>query len=167
VSYHNRLDAGYLRMVDKTASACSAARAIRPRYELSPYEYVETLMEVAALLEEKGLANGLIAVLDQVDPLPFMFGLEPPRGNLWSGAGAPVASPADYLAGADRVLIPRFTTNFAMGRDGQGDLRRLPRRAFPGAAGRSRLDRVEPGGPAALSFRPCRRRGRIWEEISV
>jgi hypothetical protein len=89
-------------------------RAIRPRYELSPYEYVETLMNAAVLLEENGLANGRIAVLDQVDPLPFMLGLEPPRGgSLWSGAGAPVASPNDYLADADRVLIPAFTTNFA------------------------------------------------------
>ena len=138
VSYHNRFDAGYLRMVDKTNLGGLAvprepeglladvaagrdrdrlfgrSRAIRPRYELSPYEYVETLMEAAALLEEKGLASGRIAVLDQVDPFPFMFGLEPPRGgNLWSGAGAPTASPEDYLADADRVLIPRFTTNFA------------------------------------------------------
>jgi hypothetical protein len=89
-------------------------RAIRPRYELSPYEYVQTLMETAALLEENGLANGRVAVLDQIDPVPFMFGLEPPRGgNLWSGAGAPTAAPKDYLADADRVLIPKFTTNFA------------------------------------------------------
>lgn len=90
------------------------ARAIRPRYELSPYEYVETLMQAAALLEENGLATGKIAVLDQVDPLPFMLGLEPPRGgNLWSGAGAPTPSPKDYLADADCVLIPKFSINFA------------------------------------------------------
>lgn len=138
VSYHNRLDAGYLRMVDKTnlqglavpmepegllADVAAGrdrdqlfgrSRAIRPRYELSPYEYAETLMQAATLLEEKGLASGRIAVLDQVDPFPFMFGLEPPRGgNLWSGAGSPTAAPEDYLADADRVLIPRFTTNFA------------------------------------------------------
>lgn len=138
VSYHNRLDAGYLRMVDKTNLRGLAvpmepeglladfannrdrdrlfgrSRAIRPRYELSPYEYVETLMEAAALLEANGLASGRIAVLDQVDPFPFMLCLEPPRGgNLWSGAGAPTAAPADYLADADRVLIPKFTTNFA------------------------------------------------------
>lgn len=138
VSYHNRLDAGYLRMVDKTNLAGLAvprepeglladvaagrdrerlfgrSRAIRPRYELSPYEYVETLMNAVTLLEENGLASGRIAVLDQVDPFPFMLGLEPPRGgNLWSGAGAPTAPPEDYLADADRVLIPLFTTNFA------------------------------------------------------
>ncbi|MBS0524797.1 MAG: hypothetical protein JSS04_14305 [Proteobacteria bacterium] len=136
--YRARLGAGYLRTVDKTNLGGLAVpmepeglladveagrdrfllfgrtRAIRPRYELSPFEYVETLMEAAALLEQNGLASGRIAVLDQVDPLPFMLGLEPPRGgNLWSGAGAPTPSPEDYLADADRVLIPKFTTNFA------------------------------------------------------
>jgi len=138
VGYHVRLGEGYLRMVDKTnlrglavpmepegllADVAAGrdrfvlfgrSRAIRPRYELSPYEYIETLTEVAALLERHGLATGKIAVLDQVDPLPFMLGLEPPRGgNLWSGAGAPTPSPEDYLADADCVLIPKFTTNFA------------------------------------------------------
>lgn len=136
--YGARLDAGYLRMVDTTnlkglavpmepegllADAAtgrdrerllSRSRAIRPRYELSPYEYVETLMQAATLLRENGLAHGRIAVLDQVNPFPFMLGLEPPRGgNLWSGAGAPTPSPEDYFGDADRVLIPMFTTNFA------------------------------------------------------
>jgi hypothetical protein len=138
IGYHVRLGEGYLRMVDKTKLRGLAVpmepeglladvaagrdrfhlfgrtRAIRPRYELSPYEYVETLTEAADLLEEHGLATGKIAVLDQVDPLPFMLGLEPPRGgNLWSGAGAPTPSPEEYLADGDCVLIPKFTTNFA------------------------------------------------------
>lgn len=139
IGYHARLGEGYLRTVDNTnlhglavpmepegllddVSAAAGdrflmfgrTRAIRPRYELSPYEYIQTLMEAATLLEENGLANGKIAVLDQVDPLPFMLGLEPPRGgNLWSGAGAPTPSPDEYLADADCVLIPKFTTNFA------------------------------------------------------
>ncbi len=138
IGYHARLGEGYLRTVDKTnlrglavpmepeglLADVSAGRdrlllfgrtrAIRPRYELSPYEYVQTLLQAAAMLEENGLASGKIAVLDQVDPLPFMLGLEPPRGgNLWSGAGAPTPSPDDYLADADCVLIPKFSTNFA------------------------------------------------------
>jgi hypothetical protein len=136
--YHARLGEGYLRTVDKTNLRGLAVpmepqglladiaagrdrfrlfgrtRAIRPRYELSPYEYVETLTEAANLLEQNRLATGKIAVLDQVDPLPFMLGLEPPRGgNLWSGAGAPIPSPEEYLADADCVLIPKFTTNVA------------------------------------------------------
>jgi hypothetical protein len=53
-------------------------------------------------------------VLDQVNPLPFMLGLEPPRcGSLWSGAGAPTHSAEAYLGDADHVLIPKFTTNAA------------------------------------------------------
>ncbi|MFI5032275.1 MAG: hypothetical protein ACHQPH_16400 [Reyranellales bacterium] len=138
IGYHARLGEGYLRTVDKSNLRGLAVpmepeglladvaagrdrlvqlggrRAKPPRYELSPYEYVETLMEAAALLEKDGLASGKIAVLDQVDPLPFMLGLEPPHGgNLWSGAGAPTPSSEDYLSDADTVLIPRFTTNFA------------------------------------------------------
>jgi hypothetical protein len=136
--YHARLGEGYMRIVGTTNLKGLAVpmepeglladvaagrdrerlfgrvRAIRPRYELSPYEYVETLMDAVALLQESGMANGRIAVLDQVDPLPFMLGLEPPRGgNIWAGTGAPTLSPERYLAGVDHVLIPRFTTNFA------------------------------------------------------
>jgi hypothetical protein len=40
-----------------------------------------------------------------------MLGLAPPRGgNLWSGAGAPVQPPEQVFAGADYVLIPKFST---------------------------------------------------------
>ena len=136
--YHARLRKGYMRIVETTNLKGLAVpmepeglladfaagrdrdrlfgrvRAIRPRYELSPYEYVETLMEAVALLQESGMTDGRIAVFDQVDPLPFMLGLEPPRGgNIWSGAGAPTPSPERYLGGVDHVLIPRFATNFA------------------------------------------------------
>ncbi len=138
VSYHARLGEGYMRIVETTnlkglavpmepeglladvaagrdrGRLFGRVRAVRPRYELSPYEYVETLMDAVALLRQSGTANGRIAVLDQVDPLPFMLGLEPPRGgNIWAGTGAPTPSPEDYLAEVDHVLIPRFTTNFA------------------------------------------------------
>jgi len=92
------------------------ARAVRPRYELSPYEYAQTLHEAADLLRNNDLAQGPIALLDQVNPLPFMLGTEPPRGgNLWSGAGAPVPSAEAYLGEADTVLIPKFATNLAWG----------------------------------------------------
>ncbi|TXL71804.1 hypothetical protein FHP25_28465 [Vineibacter terrae] len=136
VGYHARTEAGNLKVVDATnlrglavpaepdgviaafasgrggARLLNRARAVRPRYELSPYEYVQTLEEAAALLRDNGLAAGKIATLDQVDPLPFMLGLEPPRGgNLWSGAGAPTLPAETYLADVDVVLIPKFTTN--------------------------------------------------------
>lgn len=136
--YQSRTKAGYMRVVDSTNlrglavpmqagdviadfsgdrpsyRLLSRARAVRPRYELSPLEYVQTLQEAAALLREQGRAHGQIAVLDQVNPLPFMLGLEPPRGgNLWSGAGAPTPTAEAYLGDADHVLIPKFTTNAA------------------------------------------------------
>jgi hypothetical protein len=136
--YQARTRAGYMRVVDSTNlrglavpmqpgdviadfagdrpsyRLLSRARAVRPRYELSPLEYVQTLQEAATLLREQGRAHGQIAVLDQVNPLPFMLGLEPPRGgNLWSGAGAPTPTAEDYLGDADHVLIPKFTTNAA------------------------------------------------------
>jgi len=136
--YYARTEAGNLKIVDTTnlrglavpaepdgviaafasgrdgARLLNRARAVRPRYELSPYEYVQTLEEAAALLRDNGLASGKIAVFDQVNPLPFMLGLEPPRGgNLWSGMGAPTLPAETCLADVDHVLIPRFTTNIA------------------------------------------------------
>ncbi len=94
------------------ARLLNRARAVRPRYELSPYEYVQTLEEAVVLLREHGLASGRIAMLDQVNPLPFMLGLEPPRGgNLWSGRGAPTLPADAWLGDADRVLVPKFTTS--------------------------------------------------------
>lgn len=133
--YYNRTKAGYMRVVDSTNlrglavpmepddvigafsdnqgsyRLLNRARFVRPRYELSPFEYVQTLLDAVQLLKEHGLAQGRIVVLDQVNPLPFMLGLEPPRGgNLWSGAGAPVLAAEAWLSGADLVLIPKFST---------------------------------------------------------
>ena len=87
------------------------ARAKRPLFELSPSEYVETLVEAAALLQSGRHRPGGVVVLDQVNPLPFMLGWSPPRGdNLWSGLGAPVRPAGEVFAEADHVLIPKFST---------------------------------------------------------
>jgi hypothetical protein len=87
------------------------ARAIPVRYELSPSEYVDTLQEAAALLEKAPALCSVIVLLDQVNPLPFMLGLPPARGNnLWSGPGAPVQPADKVFADADCVLIPKFST---------------------------------------------------------
>ena len=145
VGYYNRTRAGYMLKVDATNLGGLAvprepdgviesfggnhgsyrllnrARATRPRYELSPFEYVQTLQEAAALLREHGRAQGRIALLDQVNPLPFMLGLEPPRGgNLWSGVGAPALPAEAWLAEADHVLIPKFSTAIAWTERAQG-----------------------------------------------
>jgi len=87
------------------------ARAKQPRWELSPAEYVATLLEAAALLDNGRHQPGGVVVLDQVNPLPFMLGWAPPRGgNLWSGPAAPVQPAAQQFAEADYVLIPKFST---------------------------------------------------------
>jgi len=84
------------------------------RYELSAYEYVETILEAAALLQggqDGRHSRGGVAVLDQVNPLPFMLGREPPRGeNLWSGPIIPFQPAASLFAEADYVLVPKFST---------------------------------------------------------
>jgi hypothetical protein len=90
------------------------ARVLRARHELTPHEYVQTLRDAVALLTENGLVRGRIVVLDQINPLPFMLGREPPRGgNLWSGAGAPPPAAEGWLGEADHVLIPKFSTDSA------------------------------------------------------
>ncbi len=55
------------------------ARARAPRFELSPAEYVETIMEAAALVGSGRHRRGGVVVLDQVNPFPFMLGWPPPR----------------------------------------------------------------------------------------
>jgi hypothetical protein len=87
------------------------ARAKGPRFELSPTEYVETIMEAAAVVDSGRHRRGGIVVLDQVNPFPFMLGWPPPHGgHLWSGPGAPVRPAAEVFAEADHVLIPKFST---------------------------------------------------------
>jgi len=89
----------------------NSARHVGTRYELSPAEYVETIMEAAAVLQDGRHSPGGVVLLDQVNPLPFMLGIEPPRGgNLWSGSGELVLEPATVFAQADHVLIPKFST---------------------------------------------------------
>jgi hypothetical protein len=87
------------------------SRAAQPRFELSPAEYVETIVEATALLGDGRHCRGGVVVLDQVNPFPFMLGWPPPRGgNLWSGPGAPVQPAGEFFAQADHVLIPKFST---------------------------------------------------------
>ena len=81
----------------------------QPLYQLSDYEYVLVLMDAADLLE--GRERGGIALLDSVNPLPFMLGVEPARGaNLWSTWSAPKRPASEFLAGARYVLVPKFPT---------------------------------------------------------
>jgi len=88
------------------------SRAIYPQFELSPFEYVGTILEAANLLTGKRYRRGGIALFDQVNPLPFMLGLRPPRGeNLWLGTTKPILPVEQFFADIDYVLIPKFSTH--------------------------------------------------------
>ena len=86
------------------------AGALVPRYELSQYEYVATLLEaVDAVFDHE---RGGIAVFDQVNPLPFMLGLPPTSGaNLWSSWSTPLRPADEYLAHVRYVFVPKFSTD--------------------------------------------------------
>ncbi|TAJ85426.1 hypothetical protein [Reyranella sp.] len=86
------------------------------RYNYSQYGYVALLLEAADLFGSNRAGEqrspGRIALLETINPLPFMLGLPPARGaNLWSEWTAPLRPPAEYLSDVDYVLIPRIPTN--------------------------------------------------------
>jgi len=84
--------------------------APQPLYQLSNNEYVLLLLDAADLLE--GRPPGGIALLDSVNPLPFMLGVDPARGaNLWSTWSAPKRPAGEFLGGARYVLVPKFPTS--------------------------------------------------------
>jgi len=86
-------------------------RMVGARFELSAFEYVETILEAATLLQDGHYPRGGIVTLDQVNPLPFMLGDKPPRGdNLWSGPIVSLRPAASLFAEADYVLVPKFST---------------------------------------------------------
>ena len=81
----------------------------QPLYQLSDHEYVLVLLDAADLLA--GRQPGGIVMLDSVNPLPFILGVEPARGaNLWSTWSAPRRAAGEFLGGARYVLVPKFPT---------------------------------------------------------
>jgi hypothetical protein len=86
------------------------SRESRARHELLPAEYVSTLLEASDLVAARN-APGSILVLDQVNPLPFMLGVGPPKG-VWVWFDAPESGLSDVpgLTLADIVLVPKFAT---------------------------------------------------------
>jgi hypothetical protein len=81
-----------------------------PRYQLTDYEYLLSLLKAADLLKEQ--PPGGIALFDSINPLPFMLGRETPRGaNLWSTWNAPRRPAHQYLADVRYVLVPKFSLN--------------------------------------------------------
>ena len=88
------------------------ARTVGTTNEVSEFEYVQTLLEAAALFDGTQGRDGGIVLLDQVNPLPFMLGRAPPRGgSLWLDPQFPWQAPEVLLADANFVLIPKFSTS--------------------------------------------------------
>jgi hypothetical protein len=88
------------------------SRAVRPQYDLSPFEYVQTILEAADLMAGKPSRRGGIALLDQVNPMPFVLGLPPARGvNLWLADTKDIPPVERFFADIEYVLIPKFATH--------------------------------------------------------
>jgi hypothetical protein len=86
-------------------------RSLSSGHQLSQFEYVQTLLEAAALFAEPEGRPGGIVLLDQVNPLPFMLGRPAPRGgSLWLDTDFPWQPAEAMFAEANYVLIPKFST---------------------------------------------------------
>lgn len=97
----------------------NAARLQHPQYELTQAEYLKTVLEAAgtirALMPPSGTRQSpRVGLLDAVNPLPFMLGLEPPRGRqLWFDAAFPWPRAEEFLGGLDYVFVPKFPSDSA------------------------------------------------------
>ena len=76
------------------------------------YEYVQSILEAAALFDESEGRPGGIVVLDQVNPLPFVLGRRASSGNnLWKAPEFPWLSAEAQFGDANFVLIPKQSTH--------------------------------------------------------
>ena len=62
------------------------SRAVIPQFDMSPFEYIQTILEAADLMAGKRYLRG-VALLDQVNPMPFVLGMPPSRG---ANCGRPI-----------------------------------------------------------------------------
>ncbi len=82
--------------------------------ELTQFEYLQTLLEATDLLRSTGGPPGPVALLDQVNPIPFTLRQPPPRGvGLWLHVGFPWPAPDAMLGDARHVLLPKFPMDSA------------------------------------------------------
>ncbi len=76
--------------------------------DVSQSEYVQGLLDAAAMFTDHQRGAAKILVMDQVNALPFMLGYPPPRGgNLWIWPGSPARSAENVFDDVDVVLIPK------------------------------------------------------------
>ncbi len=79
--------------------------------QLSQFEYVQTLMEAASLFGSGQRGQPKIWVVDQVNPMPFVLGFPPPRGEgLWTRQVRRPLPADEVFRDVDVVLIPKFPT---------------------------------------------------------
>jgi hypothetical protein len=96
----------------------NAARLQHPRYELTQAEYLKTILEAAGtirtLMSSSGTKQPRVGLLDAVNPLPFMLGLQPPGGRqLWFDSAFPWPRAEEFLGGLDYVFVPKFPSDSA------------------------------------------------------
>ncbi len=78
---------------------------------LSQYEYIQTLLEAAALFDGHPDRTGRILLFDQVNPLAFVLGRPPARGvTLWMDTEFPWQPAETMFADVDFVLVPKRST---------------------------------------------------------
>ncbi|WP_421996979.1 hypothetical protein [Reyranella sp.] len=95
------------------STGSTRARSIFGTAPLTQAHYVRTLLEAVSLLGKK--KPGGIAILDQINPLPFALGWVPAAGgNLWYDESFPWP-PAERVFGqVDYVLVPKFATSLVV-----------------------------------------------------
>ncbi len=109
VDTHDVADA--LATIDLPYTLLSIARQPPLSHQLTQLEYVQTLMEAASLFAPGQRGQPKIWVVDVVNPIPFMLGYPPPRGEtLWTRQGQRLLPATEVLADVDVVLIPKFST---------------------------------------------------------
>lgn len=103
--------------------------------ELTQYEYAQSLLDAVALFDDPRRHEGAMALLDQVNPLPFMLQRPPLRGGaLWLDLHFPWPPAEAALGDAAYVLVPKFpiyraATEAALARYGAYIARHFPVRA--------------------------------------
>ena len=104
---------------EMTAGLLNATRREHPLYELTQAEYLKTILEAAAVVRDLVASNTTarmphVALLDAVNPLPFMLGMPPSRGRqLWFDRAYPWPPAQEFLSSMDYVLVPKFPTDSA------------------------------------------------------
>lgn len=78
---------------------------------ITQLQYVQTILEAVEMLRGEAREPGGVALIDQVNPLPFALGWAPAAGgNLWYDLAFPWPSPEAALENVRYVLIPKLST---------------------------------------------------------